>query len=712
MANKKSYNTAPGKPLPLGANFYGSGVQFSIFSRNAKSVYLILFHDTSEDSYYDEFLLDYHKNKTGDIWHIWIEDIKHGQTYGYKFDGPYEPELGHRFNINKFLVDPYAKAVSGNFKWDTTKAKGYDPDTENSSLSFSSIDSARTSPRSIVIDTDLDLKHKPLNMDSVDAIIYELHVRGFTYNENSGVSKKGTFKGLTEKIPYLKELGITAVELMPIQEFDELENVNINPVTGERLKNYWGYSTMAFFAPNNNYCSSRTTGEQVKEFREMVTAFHDAGIEVIMDVVFNHTSEGDHTGPTVSFRGIDNKIYYILEDDKRYYKNYSGCGNTFNCNQPLVREFILDCLRYWVIEMKIDGFRFDLASILGRDESGNLNKNPSLIEIIEDDPILRNTKIIAEAWDAAGAYQVGSFPGRWSEWNGKYRDDVRRFWKRETNTTGFFATRITGSSDLYGYAELGPIHSINFITCHDGFTLNDLVSYNNKHNLENGENNRDGENHNISFNNGIEGNTATPYIDKKRSQMIKNFIATLFLSQGIPMLLAGDEFRRTQNGNNNSYCQDNEISWVDWSLLEKNNDIFRFVKYMIEFRKQHPSLRRENFFSGTAYNGNSQPDISWHGEEPFKPDWSVDSHSIAMLINGNYTLNNDGSPDNDIFIIFNASLVSSYYKIPEAPSGRKWKLAVDTFIESPDDVYEINDNAGLEDNKYFVNKNSLIVLIA
>ncbi len=707
MINKKTYNTAPGKPLPLGANFYGTGVQFSIFSRNAKSVYLILFHDTSEDSLYDEFLLDYHKNKTGDIWHIWIENIKHGQTYGYKFDGQYEPEIGHRFNINKFLVDPYAKAVSGNFKWDTSKAIGYDPETENSNLSFSSIDSARTSPRSIVIDTDLDLIHKPLNRDSVDAIIYELHVRGFTYNENSGVSKRGTFKGLTEKIPYLKDLGITAVELMPIQEFDELENVNINPVTGERLKNYWGYSTMAFFAPNNNYCSSRTTGEQVKEFREMVTAFHEAGIEVIMDVVFNHTSEGDHTGPTVSFRGIDNKIYYILEDDKRFYKNYSGCGNTFNCNQPLVREFILDCLRYWVIEMKIDGFRFDLASILGRDESGNLNKNPSLIEIIEDDPILRNTKIIAEAWDAAGAYQVGSFPGRWSEWNGKYRDDVRRFWKRETNTTGFFATRITGSSDLYGYAELGPIHSINFITCHDGFTLNDLVSYNNKHNLENGENNRDGENNNTSFNNGIEGNIATPYIEKKRSRQIKNFIGTLFLSQGIPMLLAGDEFRRTQNGNNNSYCQDNEISWIDWSMLEKNNDIFRFVKYMIEFRKKHPSLRRENFFSGTAYNGNSQPDISWHGEEPFKPDWSVDSHSIAMLINGNYTLKDDGSPDNDIFIIFNASLESSNYNLPESPSGRKWIIAVDTFNESG-----ITPEVDLKENKYYVNKNSLVILFA
>ncbi|MGL4370489.1 MAG: glycogen debranching protein, partial [Spirochaetota bacterium] len=395
---------------------------------------------------------------------------------------------------------------------------------------------------------------RPLKTRFKDTIIYEAHVKGFTYHQSSGVENKGTYKGITEKIPYLKELGVTAIELMPIQEFDENENLNINPATGEKLKNYWGYSTISFFAPRGRYASTGATGEQVYEFKEMVRDLHNAGIEIILDVVFNHTAEGDHSGPTLCFRGIDNTIYYMLEQDKRYYKNYSGCGNTFNCNNPIAREFIIDCLKFWVIEMHIDGFRFDLASILGRDEAGNILANPPLIERIEADPILRNTKIIAEAWDAAGAYQVGNFPGRWAEWNGKYRDDIRRFWKGDENMTGVFATRLTGSSDLYGNSR-SPLHSINFITCHDGFPLNDLVCYNGKHNEANGEQNRDGENNNLSYNWGIEGPESTELLENLRKQMLRNFLATLFLSQGTPMLLSGDEFRRTQKGNNNAYCQ-------------------------------------------------------------------------------------------------------------------------------------------------------------
>ncbi|HNX24892.1 MAG TPA: glycogen debranching protein GlgX [Spirochaetota bacterium] len=710
MNKYANLRTVPGLPYPFGANIINDGVQFAIFSRHACSVELLLFHSADQFAEYTAYDLDPVFNKTGDIWHIWIEGIGKGQVYGYKIDGDYNSSKGHRFNKHKLLIDPYARALTGNFKWDLTKARGIILDEENDSDTFSTEESTYYVPKSIVINGRNEVQRNPIRIPENDLVIYELHVKGFTADQSSGVSASGTFKGLTEKIPYLKELGINAVELLPIHEFDEFENINTNPVSGEKLKNFWGYSTIAFFAPKSSYSSGNRTGEQVQEFRDMVQQFNNAGIEVILDVVFNHTHEGDHKGPTLSFRGIDNSIYYILDSDKSKYKNFSGCGNTVNCNHPHVRQMILDSLRYWFIEMDVDGFRFDLASILGRDQKGDMLSNPPLIEWIEEDPILRNAKIIAEAWDAGGAYQVGKFPGRWAEWNGRFRDDVRRFWRGDKDTKGAFATRITGSSDLY--CTTTPCRSINFITCHDGFTLNDLVSFNNKHNIENGEDNRDGENNNYSFNCGVEGLDAPPEIERLRIKMIKNLIATLFLSLGVPMLLSGDEFRRTQKGNNNSYCQDNEISWVNWDFLNSNREIFEFTKKMIEFRKNHPILRSTVFFTGTKSENYTAEDILWHGTEASPPDWDDDEPVIAALINGQYAEESSYSRDSDFYMIFNASDTDLVFKIPESPSGKKWKLSINTEGKTGEDIFSSGSENSITSGTINAAKKSLIVLIA
>jgi len=701
---------APGSPLPLGANVIRDGVQFSIFSRNADAVTLVLFKEKSHLSEHISIPLDPDTHRTGDIWHIWIADLKEGQQYGYLIQGPESRKEGHRFNPNRLLLDPYARAITDNFRWDLKKAQDRPPESDEFSEELFSVNTIYDVPRAIVISPGELLEDKIIKVPPEDTIIYELHVRGFTRHESSGTDFPGTYKGLTEKIPYLKELGVNAVELLPIQEFDEYENININPLTGEKLKNYWGYSTLSFFAPKGSYSSTESMGLQILEFKEMVKEFHKAGIEVILDVVFNHTAEGDHRGPTISFRGIDNSIYYILEDDRSRYRNYSGCGNTLNCNHPLVRDFILDCLRYWVVEMKIDGFRFDLASILGRDQDGTILSDPPLIERIEEDPILRDAKIIAEAWDAAGAYQVGNFPGRWQEWNGRFRDDIRRFWKGEANCTGVFATRICGSSDLYDRSGKAPTRSINFITCHDGFTLNDLVSYNEKHNLANGEDNRDGENHNLSRNMGTEGPAETAYMDKTRKRQAKNFLITLFASQGIPMLLAGDEFMRTQQGNNNTYCQDNELSWIDWGLLKKNKDIFRFTREIISLRRDHAVLRRRSFLAGDSDEGHPTPDITWHGVEAFSPDWTPRSRSIACCLAGSYAATEDNPEPHDLYMIFNASTVSQSYELPPSPSGRPWKLKVDTALESPGDIYPAGEEKPVEGSRYHVTRLSTVVL--
>jgi isoamylase len=715
MRNKHSFKNDPGKPLPLGATILEGGVQFAIFSRHAASVVLQLFNKSQDKDPSFEINLDPKEHKTGDIWHVFVEGIGAGQLYGYRADGPYQPRKGMRFNNNKFLLDPCALAVTGNFNWDLSDARGFDINAPDVDLSFSTVDSAKGAPKCIVVDESFDWEtDRPLRIPLQDTIIYETHVRGLTCHPTSQVNHPGTFQGIIEKIPYLKELGITAVELLPIQEFDELEIIRMDPTTGKRLMNYWGYSTLSFFAPKSRYSSSGTMGEQVVEFKKMVKELHKAGIEVILDVVFNHTAEGDETGPTLCFRGLDNRIYYMLHGRGRRYKNYSGCGNTLNCNHPIVRGFILECLRYWVVKMHVDGFRFDLASILGRDQDGSILKNPPLIERIAEDPVLRDAKIIAEAWDVGGAYQVGSFPGkRWAEWNGHFRDDIRRFWRGDAGMVSQLATRVAGSSDLYQGSGRAPFHSINFVTCHDGFTLHDLVSYTAKHNEANGEKNRDGTNDNLSCNYGVEGETDDPGVNSIRTRQIKNYLATLMLSQGIPMLLGGDEFRRTQQGNNNAYCQNNEISWYNWGLLQKNRGLFRFTKEVIAFRKRHPSLRRTRFFTGEDNDQNGMPDISWYSTVLSKYDWSKKSKSLACLIDGSRLETGAKQDDNDLYLIFNASRKSLTFSLPALPAGKQWWRSIDTSMASPQDIVpDGGEIIVVPDEGYIVAPHSMVVLIS
>ena len=708
----KQLLTRPGKPLPLGATLRERGVQFAIFSRHATAITLQLFAASEDRSPMAEIPLDPRVNKTGDIWHIFVEGITAGQMYGYRVDGPYRPREGMRFNKNKLLLDPRARAVTGNFNWNLSDARGHDISSPEGDLSFSTTDSAGGVPKCIVLGNDFHWgDDRPLNIPLKDTIIYEIHVRGLTCHPSAQVHHPGTFRGVVEKIPYLKELGITALELLPIQEFYEQEIFRKDPTTGSPLSNYWGYNTLSFFAPKGRYSSSGSMGEQVQEFKQMVKELHRAGIEVILDVVFNHTAEGNETGPTLCFRGLDNTIYYLLDDGGRRYKNFSGCGNTLNCNHPLLREFIIDCLHYWVIEMHVDGFRFDLASILGRDQHGRILENPPLIERIAENPVLRNTKIIAEAWDAGGAYQVGRFPGRWAEWNGHFRDDIRRFWRGDRGMVPHLATRMTGSADLFQTSGRAPCHSVNFVTCHDGFTLNDVVSYSRKHNLANGENNLDGADDNLSCNYGVEGETGDSTINALRIRQIKNFLATLMLSQGVPMLLGGDEFRRTQQGNNNAYCQNNEISWFNWDLLKTHDEIFRFTKALISMRKRHPVLRRVHFFSGSDHNQDGIPDIRWYTGAGEQPDWSRAGSSLACLISGRKEETGAPQDDNDFYLIFNAAATALTFSLPQPPSGKSWWRSVDTAQPAPQDIlpagHEIKTG-----RKYAAQSRSAVVLIS
>ncbi len=708
----KQLVTRPGKPLPLGAIMRERGVQFAIFSRHATAVTLQLFAASEDRAPTAEISLDPRVNKTGDIWHIFVEGLGAGQLYGYRADGPYRPLQGMRFNKHKLLLDPYARAVTGNFNWNLSDARGYDSSSPDGDLSFSTADSAGGAPKCIVMGNDFDWEgDRPLNIPLKDTIIYEMHVRGLTCHPSAQVNHPGTFLGVAEKIPYLKELGITAVELLPIQEFDDREIIKTNPRTGEKLGNYWGYSTMSFFAPKGRYSSSGSVGEQVREFKGMVKELHRAGIEVILDVVFNHTAEGNETGPTLCFRGLDNTIYYLLDEGGRRYKNYSGCGNTLNCNHPLLKEFIIDCLHYWVIEMHVDGFRFDLASILGRDQEGNILENAPLIQRIAENPVLRNTKIIAEAWDAGGAYQVGRFPGRWAEWNGHFRDDIRRFWRGDVGMTPHLATRLTGSSDLFQTSGRAPFHSVNFVTCHDGFTLNDVVSYSRKHNLANGESNLDGTDDNFSSNCGVEGETNDNAVNTLRVRQIKNFLVTLLFSQGVPMLLGGDEFRRTQGGNNNAYCQDNEISWVNWNLLKTNEEIFRFTRALIAMRKEHASLRRVHFFSGDDHNQDGIPDIIWYNADGRQPDWNAEGGSLACLISGRNEETGAPQDESDFYLIFNAAPTSLTFSLPRPSPGKSWWLAVDTAQPAPRDILPAGQEIKVG-KKYTAQSRSAVVLIS
>ena len=525
--------------MPLGPRKADGGVNFAIFSRYASRVRLEFFDHPEDAAPARAIDLDSARNRTGDVWHVWVKGIASGQLYAYRVDGPYEPNKGHRFNFKKLLLDPFATAISQLPPWDFASALGYDPSSPEKDLTPSKLDNARTMPKCVFVNDPFNWAgDQPPRHPWSKTVIYETHVRGFTIHPKSGVNHPGTYRGLMEKIPYLKTLGVTAVELMPVQEFNENSVTRRNPQTNQRLKNYWGYDSVAFFAPKASYSSSGGLGQQKLEFKEMVQAFHKAGIEVILDVVFNHTAEGNELGPTLCFRGMDNAIFYSLADDKRYYKDYAGTGNTVNANHPVVRDHILAALRYWTVEMHVDGFRFDVASVLDRDSTGKLLAKSPLLERIAEDPILQDVKIIAEAWDAAGAYQVGSFSKRrWAEWNGHYRDEVRRFWRGDDGMLGLFASRICGSADIYTKSGKGPEGSINFVTCHDGFTLNDLVSYNDKHNEANGENSQDGINANFSENYGVEGGTKDAGIESVRKRQIKNFLLTLLVSRGVPMLL-------------------------------------------------------------------------------------------------------------------------------------------------------------------------------
>jgi isoamylase len=689
-----------GSPLPLGTQEEGGGVNFAIFSRYASRVRLELF-DHPEDAAPARVIdLDSTRNRTGDVWHVWVEGIGPGQLYGYRVDGPYKPSEGHRFNFNRLLLDPFATAISRLPPWDFASARGYDPSAPEQDLALSNLDNSRSMPKCVFVNEPFEWDgDQPPRYPWSKIVIYETHVRGFTVHPKSEVDHPGTYRGLMEKIPYLKELGVTAVELMPVQEFNETSVTRNNPQTSQALRNYWGYDPVAFFAPKASYSSSGGLGQQKLEFKEMVRAFHIAGIEVILDVVFNHTAEGDELGPTLCFRGMDNTIFYTLAGDKRYYKDYTGTGNTVNANHPVVRDHILAALRYWMVEMHVDGFRFDLASVLGRDGAGKLLANAPLLERIAEDPILRDVKIIAEAWDAAGAYEVGSFSERrWAEWNGRYRDDVRRFWRGDDGMLGLFASRICGSADIYGKSGKGPEGSINFVTCHDGFTLNDLVSYRYKHNEANGENNHDGTDANFSQNCGFEGETADPAIETSRKRQIKNFLLTLLISRGVPMLLGGDEFRRTQRGNNNAYCQDNETSWVDWTHLEQHREIFRFTRGMIAFRRAHSVLTTEEFYTGA--------EIQWFGSQGGLPNWADPRcKTLACLIHEN---GQDG-----LYLMFNAATRETDFGLPTLPQGFRWHLAVDTSRSAPQDLFAAGEEALVDDSKtYKVEARSSAILVA
>jgi glycogen operon protein len=674
------------------------GVNFSVFSRNATAVELLLFDPHDDVQPLQIIKLEPLNNQTFFFWHVYVRGLKPGAHYGYRVDGPQDLHgQGFRFNGNKVLLDPYAL---GNTKAHLNRDDAVGPG-----------DNLATSMRSVVIDVhDYDWEgDQPLGRPMHEMIVYEMHVGGFTRHPSSGVKHPGTFSAVIEKIPYLKELGITAVELLPVMQYDSKEVLRMAPDGSGPLHNYWGYSTINFFAPEDSYCVRPEEGDHLHNFRNMVKALHRANIAVILDVVFNHTNEGNHLGPTFNFKGFANEIYYhLVEHDRQYYMDYSGCGNTINCNHPIVEKFIIDCLEFWVREMHVDGFRFDEGSILARGQDGVPLAQPPVVWGIELSDCLRDTRIIAEAWDAAGLYQIGYFPGyRWAEWNGRFRDDIRRFVKGEPGLIGAVAARLAGSADIYQASGHLPINSINFVTCHDGFTLNDLVSYNDKHNEANGEDNRDGSNDNLSWNCGWEGQTDDPAIEALRERQIKNFAVILMLGRGVPMIVAGDEVRRTQKGNNNAYCQDNEISWFDWRLVDKNKSLLRFWKMLIASRSQFPHFRAGRvgrFFTGEM-NERGLPDIAWHGTQLNKPGWN-DPNARCLA----YTLGGfDGAPD--VHAVFNMYWDALDFEVPVV-RGRRWYLAGDTARPSPEDIVETGRQVPIQGDHVRVEGRSVLVLLS
>ena len=676
------FQIRPGFFREFGAVAIPGGVNFTIHTHGATSCELLLFHRKAEEPY---AVIPFPESyRIGFCYSMIVFDLDIEEfEYAYRLDGPYDEKKGLRFDKNKILLDPYARAVTGQSQW------GH-------------VNNAQHGYRARVVQSNFDWgdqRHHSIPME--DLIIYELHVRGFTMDESSGVKHHGTFEGLREKIPYLKELGVNAVELMPIFEFDEMRDVRL--IDENELIDFWGYNPVSFFAPNTSYCSSMEYNREGLELKTLIKDLHDNGIEVILDVVFNHTAEGNEFGPCFSFKGFDNNIYYMLTPDGHYY-NFSGCGNTLNCNHPVVRDMILECLRYWVIEYRVDGFRFDLASILGRNDDGTPLSQPPLLRSLAFDSILGNVKLIAEAWDAGGLYQVGSFPSwkRWAEWNGRYRDDMRRFLKGDDFLARTAAARITGSPDLYDPAYRGGNASINFLTCHDGFTLYDLYSYNQKHNEANGWGNTDGADDNNSWNCGVEGETDDPAILALRKRLMKNACAVLLCSRGTPMFLSGDEFADTRYGNNNPYCQDNLISWLDWSLLKKNKDLFDFFQYMIQFRKDHPVIRKD---LEPSYLG--VPAMSTHGPTPDETNFSGDSHVVCLRFAG---YNEATQKEDLVYLAVNSGWFPVTLTLPELPEHYKWKVAVNT--GDPKCQFFHKNSMPTVESKIFLGERSVIIFVA
>lgn len=679
-----------GQSSPLGATVYKNGVNFSVFSRGASHVEL-LFFDTENDARPVRITrLDSYINRTYHYWHVFVPEARPGQIYAYRAYGSSHPENGFRFDPGKVLLDPYGREVlvPRNYSREAARQPG---------------SNIQTAMKSVVVETSTyDWENDvPLHTPSARTVIYEMHVRGFTRHPNSEVPDglRGTYAGVVEKIPYLRDLGITAVELMPVFQFDASD-------CPAGVVNYWGYQPVSFFSPHRPYSSRQDAGGPTHEFRDLVKALHRAGIEVILDVVFNHTAEGREDGPTLSFRGLDNNTYYILERDHSRYADYSGCGNTLNANHPIVRRMIVDSLRYWVREMHVDGFRFDLASILSRDSLGECMATPPVLWDIESDPVLAGTKLIAEAWDAAGLYQVGSFIGdSWMEWNGKFRDDFRSFFRGECGTVRRIADRLIGSPELYAHEQREAEQSVNFITCHDGFTLNDLVSYDHKHNESNNDNNRDGTNDNHSWNCGVEGPTADPAIEQLRNRQVKNFLTVTLLSLGLPMILMGDEVRRTQFGNNNNYCHDDESNWFDWNLLTEHSDVHRFVKLLIARRvlRDDQAVRQRKSLDQLIKESRK----AWHGVKVLQPDWSDCSHSLALeaeikkeRLSFHFIMNAYWEPLQFELLISNGN------------QDTNWQRWIDTALESPDDIVDWRTAPRLPGNSYRVEARSVVVLLS
>jgi isoamylase len=680
-----------GEVYPLGATVKAKGVNFSVFSKHATKIELLLFDGANDDRPTRALALDPQKQRTFYYWHVFVPGLEPGQIYAYRAHGPFRPARGQRFAPDKVLLDPYGKGVAV-------------PETYNRLAAAQPGDNAAMAMKSVIADTGgYDWQgDRPLRRPYAKTVIYEMHVGGFTRHPSSGVSpeKRGTYPGLIEKIPYLQDLGVTAVELLPVFHFDEQD-------APAGLTNYWGYTPVSFFAPHSGYASSDDPLCALNEFRDMVKALHRAGIEVILDVVYNHTAELGHEGPTLCFRGLANDTYYMLDEkDRSRYRNYSGTGNTLNASNTIVRRLILDSLHYWAEEMHVDGFRFDLASILSRGEDGRPLPNPPTLWDIESDPRLAGVKLIAEAWDAAGLYQVGSFIGdRWTEWNGRFRDDVRAFMKGDRGLVSRIPSRILASPDLYSQKEREPEQSINFITAHDGFTLNDLVSYNDKHNEANGEGNRDGSDYNLSWNCGVEGPTDDSAVEALRNRQVKNFLAITLLSFGTPMILMGDEVRRTQLGNNNAYCQDNEISWFDWRLLERHADIHRFVTRLIGFRLNLDVLRASPETSLTEFL--QRAEIQWHGTTLHKPDWSDDAHVLAMTIHclrGRCMFH----------VMFSAHWEPQWFELPALGTSSRngWRRIIDTYLPYPDDICEPAEAPPVRGGRYRVQPRSVVVMLA